>query len=67
MISVKFSSSLSIVAEDAEHNIHPMEVVSKGSGGFRLIVDCRLINGFLPDITFKLENLTVIPQIVKKG
>ena len=58
---------LSVVPESAAHQIHPMEVVPKASGGFRLIVDCRALNGFLPDVAFKLENLAVIPHVVKRG
>lgn len=49
------------------HQIHPLDVVPKTSGGFRIILDCRLINGFLPDMQFRLENLSHVPQIVKPG
>jgi hypothetical protein len=47
--------------------LHPLDVVPKASGSYRLILDCRLINGFLPDILFKIENLAVVPQVVKQG
>lgn len=58
---------ISRVEEKAVCQIHPMEVVPKSSGGLRLIVDCRLLNLFLPDIAFKLENLSVVHSIVSKG
>src|SRR6185312_4388575 len=55
------------IPESETHVIHPMEVVPKSSGGFRLIVDCRLVNSFLPDVQFRLENLAVVPSFVKIG
>jgi hypothetical protein len=58
---------LSIVDERTAHIINPMEVVAKSSGGWRLIVDCRLVNAYLPDVFFRLENLAIIPSVVKKG
>ena len=57
----------SIVPESFAKQIHPLDVVKKASGGFRLILDCRLINGFLPQVPFKLENLAVVPQVVAPG
>ena len=57
----------SIVSSDFALQLHPLDVVPKASGGYRLILDCRLINGFLPDVYFKLENLAVVPQVVEKG
>ncbi len=47
--------------------IHPLNVVPKASGGFRLILDCRYINGFLPDIGFRMENLDAVPLVVEEG
>jgi hypothetical protein len=58
---------LEVIEESNAHVINPIDVVTKSSGGLRLIVDCRLINGFLPDIAFKLEGLSVVPQIVRPG
>ena len=57
----------SVVDQSFAHVINPLDVVKKSSGGHRLILDCRLVNGFLPDIPFRLENLSVVPQIVTKG
>jgi hypothetical protein len=47
--------------------VHPLDVVPKASGGYSLILDCRLVNGFLPHVHFKLENLAVVPQVVSRG
>lgn len=57
----------SIVDATFAKQIHPMDVVPKASGGYRLILDCRLINGFLPQIPFKLENLSVVPQVIARS
>lgn len=56
----------SIVPDTFAAQLHPLDVVPKSSGSFRLILDCRLINSFLPDVFFKLENLAVVPQIVAR-
>jgi hypothetical protein len=57
----------SIVHSTFAAQLHPLDVVPKASGGYRLILDCRLINSFLPDVHFKLENLAVVPHIVNPG
>lgn len=57
----------SVVDKSYPKQLHPIDVVPKASGGYRFILDCRLINGFLPDAAFKLENLSIVPQIVQKG
>ena len=57
----------SIVPREFALQLHPLDVVPKASGSYRIILDCRLVNGFLPDIYFKLENLSVVSQVVKKG
>src|SRR5690348_16226594 len=55
------------IAEKEVHRLLPIDVTPKSNGKLRLIVDCRLINSFLPDISFKLENLSTVPQVVRKG
>jgi hypothetical protein len=57
----------SIVPDSFAAQLHPLDVVPKASGGYRLILDCRLINSFLTDMFFKLENLAVVPQVVSPG
>lgn len=58
---------MSEINEKEAHIINPMDVVPKASGSFRLIVDCRLPNAFLPDVFFRLENLSVVPSVVRQG
>jgi hypothetical protein len=57
----------SVVPDSFAAQLHPLDVVPKGSGGYRLILDCRLLNSFMPDVYFRLENLATLPQIVSHG
>lgn len=57
----------SIVKPEFAKQIHPIDVAPKSNGKLRFILDCRLVNGFLPHVAFKLENLAVVPQIVSRG
>ena len=55
------------VSADFAKVVCPLDVVPKASGGFRLILDARYTNAFLPDIEFRLEDLRVVAQVVDPG
>lgn len=44
--------------------INPLDTVPKANGKLRMILDCRLVNGYLPHINFRLENLSVLPHLM---
>jgi hypothetical protein len=45
----------------------PLDVVPKSSGGFRLILDARWPNAFLPSIPFRMEDLRKVAEVVDPG
>ena len=61
------AGQFSIVSAGFARIIHPLNVVKKASGGFRMILDCRFLNAFLPDIYFRSENLSSVPAVVPQG
>jgi len=61
------SGHISCVDKKFARCVNPLNVVRKASGGFRLILDCRFPNGFLPHIAFRMENLFTVPLVVEPG
>jgi ribonuclease HI len=45
----------------------PSYVIPKAKGGYRQIMDLRFLNKFTKDISFKMEDTTMLIQMVRKG
>ena len=55
------------VSPDFAAVLCPLDVVPKASGGFRLILDARWTNAFLPAIPFHMEDLKTVATVVDPG
>ena len=49
------------------HLVSPVFVVSKSRGGWRPIIDLRLLNSFLEPPHFKMEGLYMLTEVLKQG
>ena len=45
----------------------PLSVVENAKGKLRLVLDLRYVNQFLPELKFKYEGLSLVPQMFEKG
>jgi hypothetical protein len=57
----------SVVDRSFARVLNPINAVPKASGGYRLILDCRFPNAYLPDIYFRCENLATVPSVIPQG
>ena len=60
------AGQFAVVPRGTARVINPLNVVPKGSGGYRMILDARFINAFLPDIYFRVENLSAVPTVIPR-
>ena len=49
------------------HLVSPVFVVPKSGGGWRPIIDLRLLNSFLEPPHFKMEGLYMLMEVLKQG
>lgn len=61
------AGQFAVVPDGFARIINPLNVTTKASGGYRMILDARFPNAHLPDIYFRVENLSAVPTVVPRG